>query len=176
MQALQLSGVCVVLMGFAGCQCFSITERYQDMVDNFVDHPRSLERWYDPGLDLTRIGYPDWYQHKFNDRLYDRSLSRGYRALPSYTHNPIYVPKQEQGIPRPIPMVPGSSEQLLQEMDSDLLSSPPIIPPERMTVPESNPQLDSPPLPPRAPQVPPEGAAIPAVPSIPPAIRPNATN
>ncbi|WP_437191038.1 hypothetical protein [Planctomicrobium sp. SH527] len=161
MQAFQLSGVCVVLMGFAGCQCFTITERYQDVVDNFVDKPRSLERWYDPGLDLTRIGYPDWYQHKFNDKIYDRSLSRGYRALPNYAHNPIYVQPQEKVIARPIPVLPGSMEDPLREVDPTLLISPPVIPPvvppAKSEIPALIPQSDSPPLPPN-------GAAIPDAP------------
>ena len=63
--------VCVV--GLVGCQCCGVTERYADLIDDVNDYDLELDAWYHPGLDLTRIGKPDWCRSRFNRMLCRRA-------------------------------------------------------------------------------------------------------
>lgn len=49
--------VLLVVLLLAGCQCFDISERYGDVIDHIADRQLTLDRFYRPGLDLTRVGH-----------------------------------------------------------------------------------------------------------------------
>lgn len=55
--------------GFSGCQCCRLFDHYADAVDCVATHETALDALYHPGLDLTRIGRPDWCQCGFNRAL-----------------------------------------------------------------------------------------------------------
>lgn len=79
-------------IGLAGCQCCALTERYQDHIDHIADRSPHLERFYHPGLDLTRIGYPDWCQTPINRAIYGDCCCKDTRQQPAYVHNPFFDP------------------------------------------------------------------------------------
>ena len=65
---------CISLMGLlviiSGCQCTPMTARYGDVIDDISDSKLELERFYKPGLDVSRIGMPDWRGFGWNHKLH----------------------------------------------------------------------------------------------------------
>ena len=59
----------LLVCGLTGCQCCPLTNHYASAVDCIADHEHHLDVFYHPGLDLTRIGRPDWCQCGFNHWL-----------------------------------------------------------------------------------------------------------
>jgi hypothetical protein len=59
-------GLLLLVLAFSGCQCCQLTETIGDAADCATDNPPIAERWYCPGLDLTRIGRRDWCQYPIN--------------------------------------------------------------------------------------------------------------
>ncbi|HWL07071.1 MAG TPA: hypothetical protein VNQ76_01530 [Planctomicrobium sp.] len=114
-----------ILFGLTGCQWFGITERYQDAIDHVADRSPHADHWYCPGLDVSRINQPDWYQSKWNQHLVDPSFVRGYRPLPTYVHNPIPAPGdlnfESEPQPRPIPGVDAAPDPAEQVKPGDNL-------------------------------------------------------
>ncbi len=45
----------LVLVALSGCQCCEVSEIYGDRIDCIADKQLTLDRWYRPSLDLTRI-------------------------------------------------------------------------------------------------------------------------
>lgn len=96
--------LCALLGFLSGCQCFSMTEHYMDGVDHIADHTPHMETLYCPGLDLTRIAYPDWCAYRWNRALLGPEKCRGSRPLPAYAHNPLFVQPWDPPTPQPIPV------------------------------------------------------------------------
>jgi hypothetical protein len=46
--------------GLTGCRCFYCFEPYNDFIDDHMDYPIWFDRWYNPRLDISRAGKPDW--------------------------------------------------------------------------------------------------------------------
>ena len=55
-----------LLLGLSGCQCCPLTESYATAIDVISDHEHHFERVYVAGLDLNRIGRPDWCSYRIN--------------------------------------------------------------------------------------------------------------
>ncbi|WP_437185033.1 hypothetical protein SH668x_002123 [Planctomicrobium sp. SH668] len=96
----------VLLLAMTGCQCFGVTERFQDSIDHVADRRPHLDRFYRPTWDLTRIGYPDWTASRINSRLIEEPHNRATRRQPGYIHNPMYVPRDRSNFARPVPAEP----------------------------------------------------------------------
>lgn len=146
MRTLYWSGFGAILMSLPGCQLFPVTERCQDAVDHIADRTPHADHWYCAGLDLTRIGQPDWYECSLNRRLVGPQHVRGYRALPNYVHNPM--PMYGGGDTfnsSPIPAVPAAESDPAGQMppEDKLL---PIRDPKQME--EGTRQPPTPALPP----------------------------
>ncbi|WP_437206042.1 hypothetical protein [Planctomicrobium sp. SH664] len=107
--------IVVLMLSLAGCQCCQLTEKYQDRVDCIADHEGHLDNWYCAGLDLTRIGYPDWCQYRINQLLCGRQCvccrtappfieeQLHYRDLNRAAPGNPYVPPQTDSTPSPTP-------------------------------------------------------------------------
>jgi len=63
---LSLMGLMAII---SGCQCTPMTARYGDVIDDISDSKLELERFYEPGLDVSRIGMPDWRRFGWNHKL-----------------------------------------------------------------------------------------------------------
>jgi len=74
-------GTVVVIVGLAGCQCCPLTDHYASVIDSIADHEHGLDVLYHPGLDLTRIGRPDWCHCGVN-RLWCPCRCHGSKPLP----------------------------------------------------------------------------------------------
>ncbi len=138
--------LCLLVM-FSGCQCCGLTECYQDDVDVIADHECHWDRWYRPGLDLTRIGHRDWCQNPINHWL-----------CPCRCERPVMLPCGHHIVTAPATSV--SPE------------TPPVEPPRRPAepMPFSPPETDSLPLPTL-----PDPLPVPPVePAIEPAVKPTA--
>lgn len=114
----------MVLWGLAGCQCCQLTESYMDVVDCVADRSPHADALYCAGLDLTRIGYPDWCQYKINRCLYGECCCRGCRPIPGYVHNPIYIQPWDAPTPKPIPQAPEIPPGMYPGPDS--IEAPPM--------------------------------------------------
>jgi hypothetical protein len=118
MNVAKLLAISGIFFALSGCQCCLLTEHYMDAVDCIADRYPSGERFYCPGLDLTRIGYPDWCSFPLNRHLFGSCCCRGTRPLPQYVHNPIYLP---QNAPKePIQEVPENPAQREARPDDQL--------------------------------------------------------
>ena len=52
-----------------GCRCGGLENASGDLIDTLTERRLSLEFLYKPGLDLTRIGKPDWCRSPLNRLL-----------------------------------------------------------------------------------------------------------
>lgn len=120
----RLVSLLTLTLGAVGCQCCSWTEHYQDTIDHIADHQPHLDRFYHPGLDLTRIGYPDWCQSGVNRCLYGDCCCRDTRQQPPYIHNPMYSPQPRETQLAPIPEGPEISPR--DDTGPDLRGSAPV--------------------------------------------------
>lgn len=137
----------LILLMFSGCQCCGFTESYQDHVDHIADHEGHWDRWYRPGLDLTRIGHRDWCQNRINHWL-----------CPCRCERPT--------------MLPCGHQVYTSQVNSVSPQSPPVEPPPRPAepMPFSPPETDSLPLPTL-----PDPLPVPEVePAVEPAVKPTA--
>ena len=73
----------VCLVSLVGCQCCGVTERYADLIDDVTDYDLELDAWYHPGLDLTRIGKPDWCRYRWNGIWCKRACCTSYCGEPT---------------------------------------------------------------------------------------------
>jgi len=156
MAGIQRIWLTALLLGNAGCQCCSWTEHYQDTIDHVADHQPHLDSIYHPGLDLTRIGYPDWCQSPLNRWLYGDCCCRDTRQQPAYIHNPMYSPQSHPSRMEPIPEGPPILPR--NDVGPDTQNNAPV-PTKVQGIPDA-PQLERgdklPPLPPvEVPTVPP---------------------
>ena len=53
----------------SGCQCTPFTARYGNVIDDLSDSKLEMERFYQPGLDVSRVGMPDWRRYRWNHLL-----------------------------------------------------------------------------------------------------------
>lgn len=58
--------LCGAAVSFSGCQCYRVTWLYADVIDAIADTKWKLDPLYEPGLDLSRIGMPDWQRFGIN--------------------------------------------------------------------------------------------------------------
>lgn len=49
-----------LLLPSAGCRCFPGFNAYNQAIDCVADHQPHLDNWYNPRLDISRAGRPDW--------------------------------------------------------------------------------------------------------------------
>ncbi|WP_437222927.1 hypothetical protein SH661x_003002 [Planctomicrobium sp. SH661] len=119
MQKFRISALGALLVGMAGCQCCALTEHYQDTIDHIADRSPHMDNLYCPGLDLTRIGYPDWCQYRFNRWLYGDCCCRDTRQQPPYIHNPMYDLSAGRRPMEPIPEGPMIAPRLDDGPDSN---------------------------------------------------------
>jgi len=103
MRTIRLAMLAVFFPAVVGCQCCQLTEHYQDHIDQIADHQPHLDHYYCPGLDLTRIGYPDWCRYSFNRWLYGDCCCRDTRQPPAYLHNPMYAEGDRSGTTKSTP-------------------------------------------------------------------------
>lgn len=62
--------VLMLFTGFAsGCQCYRVTHRYAGVIDTVSDYKMELDPLYVPGLDISRVGMPDWQRFGLNRLL-----------------------------------------------------------------------------------------------------------
>lgn len=74
-----LAGVAVLALSVgAGCQCSPKLNCYANIIDDISDQEGDLDYLYHPGLDLTRIGKPDWCQDPVNRLLWGTSCCEDY--------------------------------------------------------------------------------------------------
>jgi homeobox protein ESX1 len=53
-------GVLALLSGLAGCRCAPGFNSYADFIDDLGDDEWAFDQWYNPRLDISRAGKPDW--------------------------------------------------------------------------------------------------------------------
>jgi len=106
MHTIRMAMLAVIFPAIVGCQCCQLTEHYQDDIDRIADHQPHLDNYYCPGLDLTRIGYPDWCRYSFNRWIYGDCCCRDTRQPPAYLHNPMYVIGDRSTPMEPVPEEP----------------------------------------------------------------------
>lgn len=72
---MQRYGKIVCLVGlaviFSGCQSRLLKSRYYNRIDDISDSKLAIERIYQPGLDVSRVGMPDWRQYGWNHKLHE---------------------------------------------------------------------------------------------------------
>lgn len=64
--------LCGLLAGtgtLSGCQCYRVTHWYAGLIDNVSDYKMELDPLYVPGLDISRVGMPDWRKFGINHLL-----------------------------------------------------------------------------------------------------------
>lgn len=59
----------VCALSAVGCQCCRCSERYNDHIDCASESSPKLDALYCPGLDVSRIGQPDWCEFGLNRYL-----------------------------------------------------------------------------------------------------------
>lgn len=59
-RGLLLAGVLAALTCGAGCRCFPGFACYADFIDDVGDDEWAFDQWYNPRLDISRAGRPDW--------------------------------------------------------------------------------------------------------------------
>lgn len=64
---LALAGL--LLLSMTGCHCMRGSDGYGTVVDRVADTKWALDPLYVPGLDVSRIGMPDWRRFGWNNRL-----------------------------------------------------------------------------------------------------------
>jgi len=70
MKTLSRAGFFVLITVLSsGCRCGYLNDASGDFIDTITEPRLSLDRWYRPELDLTRIGKPDWCRSPFNRLL-----------------------------------------------------------------------------------------------------------
>ncbi len=115
LKILSLTGLLAII---SGCQCTPLTSRYGDRIDDFSDRKLELERFYQPGLDVSRIGMPDWRRFGWNHRLcacrcrlcqycshpveYPAYYTLRYHAKQAQRNEP--APQKMEEIPLPVPV------------------------------------------------------------------------
>ena len=52
----------------SGCQCSPWTARYANRIDDISDRKMEIDGVYQPGLDVSRIGMPDWGRYGRNHK------------------------------------------------------------------------------------------------------------
>jgi hypothetical protein len=57
-QWLMLAACCAAV--FSGCRCCCLLEPYAAAIDYVKDYPILFDSWYNPRLDISRAGKPDW--------------------------------------------------------------------------------------------------------------------
>ncbi len=94
-----IAGAVMGLFAGAGCQCCPLFDRYANVVDDANDTHLYFDRIYNPKLDITRMGKPDWCSpwNRFfcrrccNNGCYDR-FDDCYLYPPQYPYEfPSYV-------------------------------------------------------------------------------------
>ncbi|MBL4883918.1 MAG: hypothetical protein JKY95_05210 [Planctomycetaceae bacterium] len=55
----------------SGCQSGPWSARYNDRIDDISDHKLAIEGIYEPGLDVSRAGMPDWRRYGRNHKWRD---------------------------------------------------------------------------------------------------------
>ncbi|MCA8995657.1 MAG: hypothetical protein KDA80_01685 [Planctomycetaceae bacterium] len=110
----------------SGCQCFWLTEAYQDRIDRVADYEPHYERFYKPTWDLTRIGYPDWCHSKSNRWWCGKDCRACQYPPPVFYPNAIYPGDELAGPVRP--MAPPTDEQDNNSSSADLEENAPSVP------------------------------------------------
>lgn len=85
------AGILLVICAISssGCQCFRVTHWYASGIDTVSDYKLELDRYYVPGLDVSRTGMPDWQEFGLN-----RSLCPCADGVCRRTQRPVYYPAE----------------------------------------------------------------------------------
>ena len=67
----RVTAVCALLSA-ASCQCCCHSDQYGDLIDCVSESSPKFDALYCPGLDVSRIGQPDWCESPVN-RLWGAS-------------------------------------------------------------------------------------------------------
>lgn len=122
-----------------GCQCYRLTHRYGGLIDDLSDYKMEIDPLYVPGLDISRVGMPDWQRFGLNRLLCPcangRCCRRGKIYYPAEYRMRYWaaLAEQEQEPDLDIPL-----PEILDEMEQDLEplplpkteEAPPPLPPE----------------------------------------------
>jgi len=68
----------------SGCLCFRPTDWYANAIDDVSDFKAKLDPLYEPGLDISRVGMPDWNRFGLNRLLCPCANGRCCRCKPVY--------------------------------------------------------------------------------------------
>ncbi len=134
LKCLSLMGLLVII---SGCQCTPMTARYGDVIDDISDRKLELERFYVPGLDVSRIGMPDWRGFGWNHKLgkckcrlcrsschpveYDAYYTLRYHAKQAEAMRPTQGDSQQNFTPQAIEEMPLPLPEPVRETDKVLL-------------------------------------------------------
>lgn len=60
--AVMWSLIALLATGLSGCRslCGNCLDGYASVIDHFQDYPVLFDTWYNPRLDVSRAGKPDW--------------------------------------------------------------------------------------------------------------------
>jgi len=132
----------ICLLSLAGCQCFRVTHWYGNAIDDISDSKLEWDALYVPGLDISRVGMPDWQEFGINRFLCPCRNGRCCRNC-----GPIYYPAEYrmkywamQAEQTTDTFVEGGTDQDAEELDP--------LPPALLPTPEGftpeNPPLPAP--------------------------------
>ncbi|HBN74646.1 MAG TPA: hypothetical protein DD473_02260 [Planctomycetaceae bacterium] len=81
-----------LLLGLSGCQCYRTTAIYSSIIDAYADTKLALDPLYVPGLDVSRIGMPDWRRFGVNRALCP--CSKDCKCPTCRGCDPVYYPAE----------------------------------------------------------------------------------
>lgn len=122
---------------FSGCQCCPLFNTYANAIDDINDTHVYFDRCYNPRLDITRMGKPDWCG-PINSRWCPCSCNNG--CYDRYDKCNLYPPLTPYEFPSnimPPPVI--RTERKPREIDLELMDmtgeSPPLGPSSRSAAP-----------------------------------------
>lgn len=77
----------------SGCLCFRPTYWYANAIDDVSDFKAKLDPLYEPGLDISRVGMPDWNRFGLNRFLCPCENGRCHNGRCSRC-KPVYYPAE----------------------------------------------------------------------------------
>lgn len=89
---------CLVLISgmLAGCRCCPLMNPYANAIDDINDTHLYFDNWYNPRLDVSRAGWPDWCG-PINRRLWGRCCCQG--EWDRYDECHLYPPSYPYSFP-----------------------------------------------------------------------------
>lgn len=135
-----ICGLLMLASSAAGCRCFPGFNSYADFIDDVHDYPVLFDQWYNPRLDISRAGRPDWCG-PVNRRLApcrcdgEGCWDRADECWRYPAGHPYWYPAQalhSPGAPMPVnqvPPVPADQGPLMPGLSSPPAPVPGEIPP-----------------------------------------------